>query len=165
MMSVGNVAPLVGAMVRVNTVSAVALLSSISVAIACAPKQPALAPRVQAVACNSPLAPHLRVDLYTDRSNRNAPSGRLTDEEFKAFVEQVLVKHFPTGGTIMENSGWWRRPNGTTFHGLGRTFVVLIPEKEVQPERVAIRAVISEIKTRYGPRSVGWEEDWVCAAF
>lgn len=117
------------------------------------------------ISCDAPLQPHLRVDLYTDRSNRNAPSGRLTDDEWKRFVEEVLVKHFPDGGTVLENSGWWRRPNGTTFHGLGRTLIMLIPLNEVQSDRSAVRTVISEIKRRYGPSSVGWEEDWVCAAF
>jgi hypothetical protein len=115
--------------------------------------------------CNTPLEPYLRIDLYTDRSNRNHPSGRLTDEEWKTFVEEVLVKHFPAGGTVFENSGWWRRPNGTTFHGVGRTMIMLVPRDDVRPDRAAVREVIAQIKSRYGPSSVGWEERWVCAAF
>jgi len=105
------------------------------------------------------------VDLYTDRSNRNSPDGRLSDEEWRAFVEEVLVRHFPDGGTILDNSGWWRRPDGTTFRGVGRVLIMLVPASEVDPERAAVRSVIDAIKSRYGPRAVGWEEDWVCAGF
>lgn len=92
--------------------------------------------------CNAPLEPYLRIDLYTDRSNRNAPSGKLTDEEWKSFVEEVLVQHFPEGGTILDNSGWWRRPNGSTFHGNGRTLVMLVPSREVESDRTAVRSVV-----------------------
>lgn len=115
--------------------------------------------------CVAPLEPHLRIDLYTDRSNRNHPTGRLTDEEWKKFVEEVLIEHFPVGGTVLENSGWWRRANGTTFHGVGKTLIMLVPQKDVRPDRASVRAVIAEIKSRYGPSSVGWEERWVCAGF
>ena len=150
-------------MLRSPIPSILALVALASTACATSPGEQPTAP--SPLSCVAPLQPYLRVDLYTDKSNRNAPSGRLTDEEWKTFIEEVLVPNFPDGGTILENAGWWRRPNGTTFHGLGRTLVILIPTDAVQPDRASVRAVIAEIKKRYGPSSVGWEEKWVCAAF
>lgn len=118
-----------------------------------------------AMSCAAPLKPFLRAALYMDRSNRNAPSGRLTDEEWERFVDDVLVRHFPAGGTMFTNSGWWRRPDGSRTGGDGKTLVMLVRASEARSHRAAVQAVIDEIKKRYGHRSVLWEEDWVCAAF
>ena len=141
-----------------------ALLSLLPLTTACTRARPevAVAP---AIDCPAPLEPYIRTALYLDRSNRNDPSGRLSDEEWQRFVDTVLLEHFPAGGTILANSGWWRRPNGTTGGGPGRTLVVLAPVAEAGAHRMAVRAVIAEIKTRYGLRSVLWEEGQACAAF
>ena len=121
--------------------------------------------QVPTLSCTAPLEPHLRAALYMDRSNRNAPSGILTDEEWERFVDDVLVKHFPAGGTMFSNSGWWRRPDGSRSGGPGKTLVMLVRASEAGSHRAAVQAVIDEIKKRYRHRSVLWEEDWVCAAF
>ena len=117
--------------------------------------------------CHAPLEPNLRVDLYMDRSidssNRN-PDGTLPTVEWEKFVAEVLAKQLP-GGTINTNSGWWRRPDGTVFNGLGRTLTLLAPAKDAQTHRAAVQTVIKEYKKRTGSRSVGWEEDWVCVAW
>ena len=115
--------------------------------------------------CPPPLEPYLRTSLYVDRSNRNDPSGRLTDDEWQRFVDSVLLRYFPAGGSIFANSGWWRRPNGTTGGGPGRTLVVLAPVADSVAHRESVRAVIAEYKTRYGIQSVLWEESHACVAF
>ncbi len=66
---------------------------------------------------------------------------------------------------MFSNSGWWRRPDGSRSGGAGKTLVCLVRASEAGSHRVAVQAVIDEIKKRYRYRSVLWEEDWVCAAF
>ena len=117
--------------------------------------------------CVAPLEPNLRVDLYMDRSiDRLTPNsdGTLPTVEWEKFVAEVLAKHLP-GGTVYPNSGWWRRPNGTVFNGLGRTVTLLAPAKDAQAHRSAVQTVIAEYKKRAGSQSVGWEEDGVCVAW
>ncbi|MGI8782457.1 MAG: DUF3574 domain-containing protein [Acidobacteriota bacterium] len=117
------------------------------------------------LSCTAPLKPSLRTVLYMDRSNVNVTSGRLTDEEWQRFVDDVLLRYFPAGGTILANTGWWRRPDGSTGGGAGRMLVVLVPAAEAGSHRAAVQAVIAQIKQRYGHRFVLWEEDRVCVAF
>ncbi len=117
------------------------------------------------LSCAGPLQPYLRTSLYMDRSDPKAPSGRITNDEWQRFVDDTLLEHFPAGGTVFANTGWWRRPNGTTGGGVGMTLVVLAPGSEATLHRKAAQAVIEKFKKRYSQRSVLWEEDQVCAAF
>lgn len=119
----------------------------------------------QVNSCKEPLQPYIRASLYMDRSDPKAPSRRISDEEWQGFVDDVLLRHFPAGGTIYANSGWWRRPDGTTGGGKGQTLVILAPASEGDSQAKAVKAVISEVKKRYSHRSVLWEQDQVCAMF
>jgi hypothetical protein len=110
--------------------------------------------------CPPDLEPYVRTTLYMGSSRYFAGDG------WKRFTEEVLIKHLPAGGTVIENtSGWWRRPDGSTATGGGRLLVVLAPASEVSAHREGIRSVIKEIKRVTGHLSVGWEEDRLCAAF
>ncbi|HUR36370.1 MAG TPA: DUF3574 domain-containing protein [Terriglobales bacterium] len=128
-------------------------------------QQPAAAPSAPAPTCAAELRPYVRTALYADRMNPNSRGGRISDREFRSFVDQVLVKHFPAGGTIIPNQGWWRAPNGKTDGAPGQTMVMLAPVAELESHRAAVRIVIAEYKQRYQQQSVLWEEDRVCAAF
>ncbi|MEX0909576.1 MAG: DUF3574 domain-containing protein, partial [Gemmatimonadaceae bacterium] len=100
--------------------------------------------------------PYLRTTLYT--ADFGGPA-------WERFFNEVIVQHFPTGGSITVGPGWWRRPDGTIAIGNGKTFVMLVPATETESQRTAVRAVIAAIKQRFNQISVGWEEDWVCAGF
>lgn len=106
--------------------------------------------------CPAPLEPHLRTALYT---------GAIPDTAWHRFVGEVVVQHFPAGGSAFENTGWWRRPNGTLYRNSGKTLVILAPVADTEAHRAAVRAVIAEFKRRFKQQSVGWEEDRVCAGF
>lgn len=100
------------------------------------------------------------MDRSIDGWNKN-PDGTWPTVEWEKFVAEVLAKQLP-GGTINLNTGWWRRPNGTVFNGLGRNLSVHAPAKDAQAHRAAVKNIINEYKKRTGTQSVGWEEDWVC---
>jgi hypothetical protein len=110
--------------------------------------------------CPINLRPYVRTTLYIGNSRYFAGDG------WKQFTEDVLVKHLPAGGSVIENdSGWWRRPDGSTAMGGGRLLIILAPMNEITTHRAGIQAVIAEIKRVTGHLSVGWEEDRLCATF
>lgn len=122
----------------------------------CATARPVPLPTAAPVSCPAPLQPYMRTTLYT---------GAIADTAWRRFMSEVLIEHFPAGGSVFENTGWWRRPDGTLYRNVGKTLVVLAPVTEIEQHRAAVRAVISAIKQRFNHRSVGWEEDRLCAGF
>lgn len=110
--------------------------------------------------CPAALKPYVRTTLYLGTSRYFQNGG------WQGFIEEVIVKHLPAGGTVIENnSGWWRRPDGSTAMGGGRMLIVLAPMTEIATHRTGIQSVIAEIKRVTGHLSVGWEEARLCAGF
>jgi hypothetical protein len=136
-------------------------LAAISVTLfgalaACAATRPAPLLADVPMSCPAPLQPYLRTALYT---------GAVADSAWHRFISEVLIEHFPVGGSVFENTGWWRRPDGTMYRNAGKTLVILAPVTETEQHRAAVRAVIAAFKQRFNHRSVGWEEDRLCAGF
>lgn len=117
------------------------------------------------LSCSARSQQYLRAAVYLDRSNTKDPLRPYSEEEWDRFIQDVLVRLLPDGGSVFDNTGWWRRPNGTTFRGIGRTLVVLAPESQAQAHRAGVKSVIDAIKQRYGHQLVIWEEARVCAVF
>ena len=117
------------------------------------------------VICAAPMTPHLRTQVYFDRSNAtDPPYNTYSAAEWDKFVTEVLIRFLPAGGNMYDNTGWWRRPNGTTFRGIGRTMQVWAPVADSIPHRAAVDSVILQIKQRYKHQVVFREEERVCEA-
>jgi hypothetical protein len=114
--------------------------------------------------CAAPMMPTLRTSVYFDRSNTSDPLNPYSPAEWDTFVTEVLIRFLPAGGNLYDNTGWWRRPNGTTFRGIGRTMQVWAPAADSIPHRMAVDSVIAQIKGRYKHRVVFREEELVCEA-
>jgi hypothetical protein len=112
--------------------------------------------------CAAPMIPHLRTQVYFDRSNTADPLNPYAPAEWDRFVKEVLIRFLPAGGNLYDNTGWWRRPNGTTFRGIGRTLQVWAPVSDSTSHRAAVDSVIVQIKERYKHRVVFREEEVVC---
>ena len=112
--------------------------------------------------CAAPMLLHLRTSVYFDRSNTADPLNPYSPAEWDRFVNEVLTRFLPAGGTLYDNTGWWRRPNGTTFRGIGRTLLVWVPVSDSIPHRAGVDSVIAHIKQRYRHRVVFREEELVC---
>jgi hypothetical protein len=110
------------------------------------------------------MSPHLRTQVYFDRSNTADPYNPYSPAEWERFVTEVLIRFIPQGGNLYDNTGWWRRPNGTTFRGIGRTMQVWAPVADSLPHRAAVDSVIAQIKLRYKHQVVFREEERVCEA-
>ena len=115
-------------------------------------------------ACAAPMTPHIRTQVYFDRTNTADPYNPYSPAEWDKFVNEVLIRFLPAGGNLYDNTGWWRRPNGTTFRGIGRTMQVWAPVADSMSHRIAVDSVISQIKERYKHRVVFREEERVCEA-
>lgn len=111
------------------------------------------------------MTPHLRTQVYFDRSNATEPPyNTYSPAEWDKFVTEVLIRFLPAGGNLYDNTGWWRRPNGTTFRGIGRTMQVWAPVSDSLSHRVGVDSVIAHIKQRYKHQVVFREEERVCEA-
>jgi hypothetical protein len=128
----------------------------------CASARPISAPTPAALSCVSPMEPHLRTSVHFDRSNTLEPQHPYSASEWERFIKEVLIRFLPAGGSIYENTGWWRRPNGTTFRGIGRTLVVWAALPDSTPHRAGVDSVIAHIKQQYRHRVVFREEERVC---
>jgi hypothetical protein len=106
--------------------------------------------------CAAPLQPYLKATLYMGRGTQDAA-------EWQAFVDEVLVRHFPDGGSMVEVSGWWEGRVGDAAEKNSRMLVMLHPAGERQTFVAGIEAVIADIKARFGHRAVLWEETSTCA--
>ena len=109
-----------------------------------------------APACEEPLEPFVKVTLYMGRGTRDA-------DEWQAFVDGVLVRHFPDGGTMIETSGWWEGRVGDAADRNSRMLVMLHPAADRGAFTAGVQAVIADIKERFGHRAVLWEEAAICA--
>ncbi len=145
----------------------VLLVGSLSTAVAitgCA--STANAPRgtpaeTLASVCPAPLQPYLRAALYmSGRNTDGAP-----DERWDSLVNEVLIPHFPDGGSVIETTGWWQRRDGRAGTSAGRMIVILHPLSDRDSFVAAVEAVIEAIKVRFNHRAVLWEEARVCATF
>lgn len=115
-----------------------------------------------AAACPSALQPYIKTTLYFERPGSLTKPGQ---RKWQAFIREVLLQHLPDGGTILDNVGWWRDPDGKVAGGRGNTLIVLGPPDRAGDHRRAVATVVAEIKKRYQQQSVLWEESWVCAGF
>lgn len=150
---------------RLSLISHLNIALLLGSSVACAPQRQDPVPVPSPTGCNAPMTRYLRSSVYLDRSNTRDPLGPYSEAEWGTFIDEVLINHLPDGGTVFDNTGWWRRPNGTTFRGIGRTLVVLAPQKDSVSHRTGVRAVVDAIKQRYGHRLVIHEEALVCALF
>lgn len=116
------------------------------------------------VNCAAPMTPHLRTSIHFDRSNTSDPYNPYSAQEWEQFINEVLIRFIPAGGSIYDNTGWWRRPNGTTLRGIGRTLIVWGAVADSTSHRASVDSVIAQIKLRYRHRVVFREEELVCEA-
>lgn len=115
--------------------------------------------------CATPMTPYVRTTVYFDRSNTRDVFNPYSESEWERFINEVLIRFIPGGGSLFDNTGWWRRPNGTTFRGIGRTMLVSAPAPDSTPHRAGVDSVIAHIKQRYGHRLVIREEELICADY
>lgn len=106
--------------------------------------------------------PMLVAELFFGR----AIPGRapLTDDEWRAFSEQVIGPAFPDGFTTFDGEGHWRDPQ-TGAVAQERTKILLVAVAPSPGLPATLRAVIDAYRRRFDQKSVGVITRTECGAF
>lgn len=111
---------------------------------------PALAACATAPATVVPAADAQIVDtLYFGTAK---PEGRVTPEEWAAFVDTVVTPHFTAGLTWWKASGQWKGNDGTLAHE--ETFVLQLVHAPSAVDDAAIESIVNEYKNRFQQEAV-----------
>jgi hypothetical protein len=87
-------------------------------------------------ACQPPLKPMLRAELYFGRNI----GGRLgvSDRQWARFLTRVLAPRFPGGLTVLSGDGRWRDSvSGAPMHEPSKVVIVVIPDVAAARARLA----------------------------
>ncbi len=88
----------------------------------------------------------------------------VTDDEWAAFLREVVTPRFPDGLTVLDGSGQWRDPaTGRIAHEPSRVAIIATDNAADLPARLG--ATAEAYKTRFQQRSVGILLTSGCAAF
>ncbi len=95
---------------------------------------------------------------------RNRPGGgAVTDEEWQAFLDQVLTPRFPAGLTVVAATGQWKGKSGLVEQE--RSEVVTVFHSGDEAARRAVMKVVVEYKRRFQQEAVLRERMPTCARF
>jgi hypothetical protein len=120
---------------------ALAACASVMALAACAP--------VAVASAGAPVAASARGDTVADRLffGRTIPGGGMvTDEEWTAFLRDVVTPKFPDGLSVWRADGQWLDSRGTLEHE--QTMVVEV----IHPSSPAVDAALREIADEYKRR-------------
>ena len=126
---------------------------------ACAARAvPAIAPSASCAVGDTVL---VRDVLYF---GRNRPDGStVSDEEWRAFVNQVLTPRFPAGLTVVSAMGQWQGKSGVVEQE--RSEVVTVFHSGDDSARRAVDEAAAEYKRRFQQEAVLRERAPTCARF
>jgi Protein of unknown function (DUF3574) len=91
------------------------------------------------------------------------PKGVVTAEEWSEFLRSVVTPRFPEGLTAWQASGQWKSADGAIAREASYVLNLVHPENE--PTEAAIRAVVSEYKSRFQQEAVLRVKGHACASF
>jgi hypothetical protein len=95
---------------------------------------------------------------------RNRPDGgKVTDDEWQAFLDQVVTPRFPDGLTVTSARGQWRGASGQVETEASQVLTLLHAGDANARRRVA--GIADEYKRRFGQEAVLRERSAACVAF
>jgi hypothetical protein len=112
-------------------------------------------------ACSAPLKPAVSIDLYFGRDKPGG--GEVTDEEWRAFVGEVVTSRFPDGLSVFDSSGQYREPSGRVVRERSKRLVVIVFDSPAHKAKVV--EIVEAYRQRFGQHSVFRVEHPVCAGF
>lgn len=82
------------------------------------------------------------------------PDGAVTEEEFKAFLDEVVTPRFPDGLTVMKADGQFRGADGVTIKEDSYVLILLYPVEGQKASSRSIDAIRAEYMRRHQQESV-----------
>jgi hypothetical protein len=102
-------------------------------------------------------------EAYFGRSVRDRPEVR--DDEWDAFLAEVVTPAFPDGLTALDGAGQWRRAEGTILRERSKLLVVVLPGQDAAAARARLRPVEEAWKQRFRQQSVLTATRAACVGF
>jgi hypothetical protein len=103
----------------------------------------------------------VRETLYFGRSRPGG--GTVSDTEWRAFVDDVIVPRFPDGFTIVNAEGHWRRGDGVIGREDSQVLIVLHAGDGASHR--AVDAIVIDYKRQFAQDAVLRERSPSCAKF
>jgi len=75
-----------------------------------------------------------RSEMYFGLQRRDGTA--VTDQEWKAFVEQIVTPRFPAGLTVFDGAGQWRNAAGHIEREPSKVLVILHPSGDSQDAKI-----------------------------
>jgi hypothetical protein len=111
--------------------------------------------------CRAGAAPHSQLELLFGLGRQ--PSGEVSEDEWRSFLETEVTPRFPAGLTVLAAYGQWRSPSGLMIKEPSRILVIWY-RREVATE-AAIEAIRGAYKLRFGQESVLRVDGTSCVSF
>jgi hypothetical protein len=112
-------------------------------------------------ACAPGLRPATTAQLFFGRDVGDAPG--VSDEDWRAFVDQEVTPRFPGGLTVSDVYGQWRGPHGQFVREPSKALLLVL--KGEGDERRGVEAIRAAYVTRFHQQSVLVVEQSACVAF
>ena len=89
--------------------------------------------------------------------------GVVTADEWSHFLQTVVTRRFPAGLTSWQASGQWKSADGTIVRE--PSYVVQLIHADTAQNETAVRAIVSEYKSRFEQEAVMRVKDRACISF
>ena len=113
------------------------------------------------LACATGTMPMTKYELFLGQNI--GTTGRVSDEEWRGFLTEVVTPRYPDGFTVLEAAGQWRDPMGTIISEESRNLVVIVADPA--SELPKITAIRDTYKTRFRQDAVLFVQSQICAGF
>ncbi len=111
--------------------------------------------------CVSGSRPMTRLELFFGRDVMGREA--VSDEEWRAFLDDEVTPHFPDGFTVTDTYGQWRNAGGSIAMERGKELIVIASANAGNASDVA--AIRDAYKRRFMQESVLFVQSPACAAF
>ena len=113
------------------------------------------------MACAPGTGPMTKYELFLGQNI--GTMGRVSDEDWRRFLTEVVTPRYPDGFTVLNAAGQWRDPMGNVIQEDSRNLVVIV--RDPATELAKITAIRDTYKTRFRQDAVLFVQSQICAGF
>jgi hypothetical protein len=111
--------------------------------------------------CAPGTSPMTKYELFLGQNI--GTTGRISDEDWRRFLADVVTPRYPDGFTVLEAAGQWRDLMGTVISEQSRNLVVIV--RDPVGELPKITAIRDAYKSRFRQDAVLFVQSQICAGF